>query len=75
VFDALRGNRAGLATDRITPIMFRPRVTLLTDGRGEKLEAPVLTNTSDRDWRGRVRRAVVEAVDGPQVGIKPLAYL
>ena len=54
---------------------FRPQVKLLTDGKGEKLEAPLLTNTWDRDSRGGFARAVVEAVDGPQVGIDPLAYL
>jgi putative nucleotidyltransferase with HDIG domain len=54
---------------------FRPQVKLLTDGKGEKLETPLLTNTWDRDSRGGFTRAVVEAVDGPQVGIDPLAYL
>ena len=54
---------------------FRPQVKLLTDGKGEKLETPLLTNTWDRDSRGGFARAVVEAVDGPQVGIDPLAYL
>jgi putative nucleotidyltransferase with HDIG domain len=54
---------------------FRPQVKLLTDGKGEKLETPLLTNTWDRDSRGAFARAVVEAVDGPQVGIDPLAYL
>ena len=54
---------------------FRPQVKLLTDEKGEKLEAPLLTNTWDRDVRGVVSRAVVEAVDGPVVGIDPLTYL
>jgi len=54
---------------------FRPQVKLLTDSKGEKLETPLLTNTWDRDSRGGFARAVVEAVDGPQVGIDPLAYL
>jgi putative nucleotidyltransferase with HDIG domain len=54
---------------------FRPQVKLLTDGKGEKLETPLLTNTWDRDSRGGFARAVVEAVDGPQVGIDALAYL
>jgi putative nucleotidyltransferase with HDIG domain len=54
---------------------FRPQVKLITDSKGGKLEAPLLTNTWDRDSRGEFPRAVVEAVDGPQVGIDPLAYL
>src|SRR6185436_19486730 len=54
---------------------FRPQVKLITDGRGDKLETPLLTNTWDRDSRGEFPRAVVEAVDGPEIGIDPLAYL
>jgi putative nucleotidyltransferase with HDIG domain len=54
---------------------FRPQVKLITDSKGEKLEAPLLTNTWDRDARGEFRRAVVEAVDASQVGIDPLGYL
>ena len=54
---------------------FRPQVKLLTDGKGEKLETPLLTNTWDRDSCGGFARAVVEAVDGSPVGIDPLAYL
>jgi putative nucleotidyltransferase with HDIG domain len=54
---------------------FRPQVKLITDGKGEKLEVPLLTNTWDRDARGNFPRAVVEAVDGSQAGIDPLTYL
>ena len=54
---------------------FRPQVKLLTDAKGEKLEAPLLTNTWDQTARGAVSRAVVEAVDGASVGIDPLTYL
>ena len=35
----------------------------------------VLTNTWDRDDRGEFQRDVVEAVDGAEAGIDPLAYL
>jgi hypothetical protein len=48
---------------------------LILDGKGEKLEIPLLTNTWDRDVRGEFPRAVVEAVDSQQVGIDPLGYL
>jgi putative nucleotidyltransferase with HDIG domain len=54
---------------------FRPQVKLITDRKQEKLETPLLTNTWDRDSRGEFPRAVVEAVDGAQVGIDPLTYL
>jgi len=54
---------------------FRPQVKLLTDGRGETLEEPRLANTWERDSRGEFARAVVEAVDGPTIGIDPLTYL
>jgi putative nucleotidyltransferase with HDIG domain len=54
---------------------FRPQVKLITDRKGEKLETPLLTNTWDRDARGNFPRAVVEAIDGTQVGIDALSYL
>jgi putative nucleotidyltransferase with HDIG domain len=54
---------------------FRPQVKLITDHKGDALETPLLTNTWDRDSRGEFPRAVVEAVDGAQAGIDPLAYL
>jgi putative nucleotidyltransferase with HDIG domain len=54
---------------------FRPQVKLIMNSKGEKLETPLLTNTWDRDVRGEFPRAVVEAVDGQQVGIDPLSYL
>jgi hypothetical protein len=43
--------------------------------RARDLETPLLTNTWDRDARGNFPRAVVEAVDGPKIGIDPLTYL
>ena len=54
---------------------FRPQVKLITDGKGDRLELPLLTNTWDRDSRGNFARAVVEAVDGNEVGVDPLTYL
>lgn len=52
---------------------FRPQVKLIVSVTGETLETPLLTNTWDA--RGECPRAVVEAVDGQQVGIDPLSYL
>jgi len=54
---------------------FRPQVKLITDGHGDRLELPLLTNTWERDSRGNFARAVVEAVDGNEVGVDPLTYL
>ena len=71
----LNTEELAVVTQTHPDVPFRPQVKLLTDGKGEKLETPLLTNTWDRDSRGGFPRAVVEAVDGPQVGIEPLAYL
>jgi len=71
----LNTEELGVVTQTHPEDPFRPQVKLITDGKGDKLEAPLLTNTWDRDARGEFPRAVVEAVDGPQVGIDPLAYL
>ena len=68
-----RGDRRRHADHPDDP--FRPQVKLIIDSKGEKLETPLLTNTWDRDARGEFPRAVVEAVDGQQVGIDPLGYL
>ncbi len=65
----------GVVTQTHPDDPFRPQVKLIMDGKGEKLEIPLLTNTWDRDVRGEFPRAVVEAVDGQQVGIDPLGYL
>jgi HD-GYP domain-containing protein (c-di-GMP phosphodiesterase class II) len=71
----LNTEEIGVVTQTHPEDPFRPQVKLITDGKGETLETPLLTNTWDRDARGDYRRAVVEAVDGQQVGIDPLAYL
>jgi putative nucleotidyltransferase with HDIG domain len=71
----LNTEELGVVTQTHPDDPFRPQVKLLTDSKGEKLETPLLTNTWDRDSRGEFPRAVVEAVDGPEVGIDPLACL
>ena len=71
----LNTEELGVVTQTHPDDPFRPQVKLITDTKGEKLETPMLTNTWDRDVRGEFRRAVVEAIDGPQVGIDPLTYL
>ena len=52
-----------------------PQVTRRTADKDGRLEAPLLANTWNRDARGEFPCAVVEAMDGPQVGIDPLTYL
>jgi putative nucleotidyltransferase with HDIG domain len=71
----LNTEEIGVVTQTHPDDPFRPQVKLIIDGKGEKLEIPLLTNTWDRDVRGEFPRAVVEAVDSQQVGIDPLGYL
>ena len=71
----LNTEEAGVVTQTHRDDPFRPQVKLIMNGRGEKLETPLLTNTWDRDARGEFPRAVVEAIDPEQVGIDPLGYL
>ena len=71
----LNTEELGVVTQTHPDDPFRPQVKLIVDGKGERLETPLLTNTWDRDARGEFPRAVVEAVDGQQVGIDPLSYL
>jgi len=65
----------GVVTQTHPEDPFRPQVKLILDANGAPYETPMLANTWDRDSRGEYPRAVVEAVDGPVVGIDPLAYL
>ena len=71
----LNTEEVGVVTQTHRDDPFRPQVKLIMDGKGEKLETPLLTNTWDRDGRGEFPRAVVEAIDPEQVGIDPLSYL
>jgi putative nucleotidyltransferase with HDIG domain len=54
---------------------FRPQVKVLLDAKGEKLEQPVLVNTSERNGHGEHPRAIVEAVDAEPLGIDALGAL
>ena len=71
----LSTEEVGVVTQTHPEDPFRPQVKLILDTKGAPYETPLLTNTWDRDARGQFPRAVVEAVDGSQVGIDPLAYL
>jgi len=71
----LSTEEVGVVTQTHPEDPFRPQVKLILDSHGAPYETPMLTNTWDRDSRGEYPRAVVEAVDGPAVGLDPLAYL
>jgi putative nucleotidyltransferase with HDIG domain len=71
----LNTDEVGVVTQTHPEDPFRPQVKLILDSKGQPYETPLLTNTWDRDDRGEFPRDVVEAVDGPTVGIDPLAYL
>ena len=71
----LNTEELGVVTQTHPDDPFRPQVKLITGRKGETLETPLLTNTWHRDARGEFPRAVVEAVDGTQIGIDPLTYL
>ena len=71
----LNTDEVGVVTQTHPDDPFRPQVKLILDPKGAPYETPLLTNTWDRDDRGEFPRDVVEAVDGPEVGIDPLAYL
>jgi putative nucleotidyltransferase with HDIG domain len=76
------GNLVRLNTDELAVVTaehpsdpFRPQVKIISDGKGEMLEEPLLANTWERDDRGEHTRAVVEAIDPEKMGIDPLKYL
>jgi putative nucleotidyltransferase with HDIG domain len=71
----LNTEETGVVTETHPDDPFRPQVKLILDARGQAYETPLLTNTWDRDARGEFPRAVVEAVDGAEMGIDPLKYL
>jgi putative nucleotidyltransferase with HDIG domain len=76
------GNLVRLNTEEIAVVTaehptdpFRPQVKIIVDKTGAMIEAPVLTNTWERDARGNYSHAVVEAVDPESTDIDPLKYL
>jgi len=71
----LNTEEVGVVTQTHPEDPFRPQVKLVLDARGAPYETPLLTNTWDRDTRGELAREVVEAIDGPEAGLDPLAYL
>ncbi len=71
----LNTEEVGVVTQTHPEDPFRPQVKLILDAKGDKYETPLLTNTWDRDDRGKFSRDVVEAVEGADLGIDPLTYL
>ena len=71
----LNTEEVGVVTAEHPEDPFRPQVKVLFDGRGNLLEEPELANTWERDWRGGLPRAVVEAVDPDSIDLDPLTAL
>ena len=71
----LSTEEVGVVTAEHPEDPFRPQVKVLFDGRGERLESPILANTWERDSRGEFPRAVVESVDPDQIELDPLTVL
>jgi putative nucleotidyltransferase with HDIG domain len=71
----LNTEEMGVVTAEHPEDPFRPQVKILFDGRGDKLESPLLANTWERDSRGQFPRAVVESVDPDAVELDPLTVL
>jgi putative nucleotidyltransferase with HDIG domain len=71
----LSTEEVGVVTAEHPEDPFRPQVKILFDSRGEKVEAPTLANTWERDSRGGFPRAVIESVDPDSVELDPLTVL
>jgi putative nucleotidyltransferase with HDIG domain len=76
------GNLVRLNTDELAVVTaehptdpFRPQVKILTNAKGETLEAPLLANTWERASSGEHPRVVVEEVDPESVGLDPLTFM
>jgi putative nucleotidyltransferase with HDIG domain len=76
------GNLVRLNTDELGVVTaehpsdpFRPQVKIVYDERGDRLEAPFLANTWERDTRGEYPRAVVEQIDPEPLCVDPLTLL
>ena len=71
----LNTDEVGVVTAEHPEDPFRPQVKILFDRLGDKIEAPVLANTWERDSRGAFPRAVIESVDPDSIELDPLAVL
>ena len=71
----LNTEEVGVVTAEHPEDPFRPQVKILFDRRGDKIEAPTLANTWERDSRGGFPRAVIESVDPDSVELDPLTVL
>ena len=71
----LNTEEVGVVTAEHPEDPFRPQVKILYNERAEKLEAPFLANTWERDSRGGFPKAVVESVDPDEIELDPLTVL
>ena len=71
----LNTDEVGVVTAEHPEDPFRPQVKILFDRRGDKIDAPTLANTWERDSRGAFPRAVIESVDPDSMELDPLTVL
>ncbi len=71
----LNTEEVGVVTAEHPEDPFRPQVKIIFDERGNKIEAPLLANTWERDFRGGFPRAVIESVDPDSIELDPLTVL
>ena len=71
----LNTDEVGVVTAEHPEDPFRPQVKVLFDPRGDRIEAPMLANTWERDSRGDFPRAVIESVDPDSFELDPLTVL
>src|SRR5678815_819824 len=71
----LNTEEVGVVTAEHPEDPFRPQVKIIFDGGGNKIEAPLLANTWERDFRGGFPRAVIESVDPDSIELDPLTVL
>jgi len=71
----LNTDEVGVVTAEHPEDPFRPQVKILFDRSGDKIEAPTLANTWERDSRGGFPIAVIESVDPDSMELDPLTVL
>ena len=69
----LKAGHVAVVTASTDP--FRPQVKVVLDPRGARVEHPWLVNTVDRGADGQYPYAVLEAVNGSDYGLDPLALM
>jgi putative nucleotidyltransferase with HDIG domain len=71
----LKAGHVAVVTAEHAADPFRPQVKVVLDSRGARVEHPWLVNTVDRGADGQYPYAVLEAVNGSDYGLDPLALM